>query len=224
MVQDYLLVFFLVLVVLGSTLRRAVVEPVHQIIFVLIEEIDVGLDHFEALQQRAAAGTDVDIAEERLNTFQVEWVVEVRHGGHDESADGERCASERWFDHTPTRLQLTPHQERSHRISCHVLHYCSDVLHSNWIVLHGKVKIPVYKRSLSISTQCRLLLIFFERVEHYSFAPLLIHQFLTVNVLHGKVEVPVWKWSIPVNTQFLFNVICYWFFLKIVNILNLLHY
>ena len=95
MIMIVLFFFFFFLLECSSTLRRAAVEPAYQFIFVFIKEVNVGLDHFEALQQGAAAGTDVDVAEECLNTFKVEWVVEVRYSGHDEPADGEGGATER---------------------------------------------------------------------------------------------------------------------------------
>lgn len=123
----------------GSTFRRIAVEPLHQLVSVFIEEVDVGLDHFERLEQGPATGTDVDVAEESVDAFQIERVVEVGHGGHDQPADGGRGPTERRLDHTPARLQLPPDQQRSHRIAGHVLHHRPDILHSNGIVLHGEV-------------------------------------------------------------------------------------
>lgn len=125
------------------TARRIAAEPLFQLAVVLVQEVDVGLDEFEGLEERALAAADVHVAEERLHGLEVERVVEVRHGGDDEPADGERRPAERRLDRVPARLQLAPHEQRADRIARHRLDHRADVLHPNRVPLHRKVQIPV---------------------------------------------------------------------------------
>ncbi len=91
-----------------STARRIPAQPLFKLPVVPTQEIDVGLDEFQRLEQRAFAGADVDVAEERLNRFQIERVVEVRNGRQNEPTYRERRPAERGLDHVPSRLQLSP--------------------------------------------------------------------------------------------------------------------